>query len=100
MRIQTASAPTLVDPTPTGMDKLPGLAVPAALLRPSTWVSEIVYFPLDTALLHVARAAGCAVSDGGGMTVGQALGALELFTGWSADAGRVTAHFKQLPQQR
>jgi len=86
----------LVHATPTGMAKLPGLPLPARLLRPGLWVSEVVYFPLDTALLQMARAMGCAISDGGGMAVGQALGAFELFTGLAADAGRVEAHFHQL----
>lgn len=86
----------LVHATPTGMAKLPGLPLPASLLRPGLWVSEVVYFPLETALLQAARAAGCPISDGGGMAVGQALGAFELFTGLTADAGRVEAHFHQL----
>ncbi len=90
----------LVHATPTGMDKLPGLPLPAALLRPSLWVSEIVYFPLDTALLQAARAAGCRVADGGGMAVGQAVGAFELFTGRPANAARMDAHFRRLVAQR
>ena len=68
------------------MDKLPGLPLPAALLRPELWVAEIVYFPLETALLRAARARGCPRCDGGGMAVGQAIGAFELFTGRPADA--------------
>lgn len=83
----------LVHATPTGMAKLPGLPLDAVLLRPDLWVAEVVYFPLETALLKAARAAGCPVSDGGGMAVGQALGAFELFTGRAADAGRMRAHF-------
>jgi shikimate dehydrogenase len=90
----------LVHATPTGMDKLPGLPLPAALLRPGLWVSEIVYFPIDTALLRAARAAGCRVSDGGGMAVGQAVGAFEHFTGLQADAARMQARFLSLLQQR
>ncbi|MFO1220689.1 MAG: shikimate dehydrogenase [Burkholderiaceae bacterium] len=86
----------LIHATPTGMDKLPGLPLPAALLRRELWVSEIVYFPLETALLKVARAAGCAVCDGGTMAVGQAVGAFELFTGREPDADRVRRHFLQL----
>ena len=78
------------------MDKRPGLPLPAALLRPGLWVSEIVYFPLDTALLQAARAAGCRVADGGGMAVGQAVNAFRLFTGRSADAARMDAHFRRL----
>jgi shikimate dehydrogenase len=55
---------------------------------------EIVYFPLETALLKAARARGCRVADGGGMAVGQAVGAFELFTGRPADAARMDAHFR------
>lgn len=90
----------LIHATPTGMDKLPGLPLPEALLRPELWVSEIVYFPLETALLKAARARGCAVSDGGGMAVGQALGAFRLFTGREADPARVDAHFRSMVEAR
>ena len=86
----------LVHATPTGMAKLPGLPLAASLLRPALWVAEIVYFPLETALLQAARAAGCRVVDGGTMAVGQALGAFELFTGRVADASRIDAHFRRL----
>jgi shikimate dehydrogenase len=86
----------LVHATPTGMDKLPGLPLDATLLQPSMWVSEVVYFPLETALLRAARARGCATCDGGTMAVGQAIGAFELFTGRRADAARVDALFRRL----
>ena len=46
----------LIHATPTGMDKLPGLPLPAELVRADLWVSEVVYFPLETALLKLARA--------------------------------------------
>lgn len=91
-----ASAQGLVHATPTGMAHSPGLPLAAALLKPSLWVSEIVYFPLETELLRAARAAGCATLDGGSMAVGQALGAFRLFTGRNADAARVERHFRQL----
>ena len=90
----------LIHATPTGMSKLPGLPLDAALLRPDLWVSEVVYFPLETALLRAARSAGCAVADGGGMAVGQAIGAFELFTGRRADPERVAAHFRRLVAER
>lgn len=90
----------LVHATPTGMDKLPGLPLPAGLLHPGLWVSEIVYFPLETALLQAARARGCRVADGGGMAVGQAVGAFEHFTGLQADAARIDAHFRRLVAER
>ena len=67
------------------MDKLPGLPLANALLRRSMWVSEVVYFPIETELLKAARAAGCATVNGGTMAIGQAVGAFELFTGLRAD---------------
>lgn len=91
-----SDATGLIHATPTGMAKLPGLPLDAALLRPGLWVAEVVYVPLETALLRAARAAGCPVSDGGGMAVGQAVGAFELFTGRPADAVRMRAHFLQM----
>ena len=90
----------LIHATPTGMAKLPGLPLDAALLRTDLWVAEVVYFPLETALLKAARALGCRVSDGGGMAVGQAVGAFELFTGRPADPARVRAHFLDMVASR
>ncbi|MBN8941194.1 MAG: shikimate dehydrogenase [Rhizobiales bacterium] len=86
----------LVHCTPTGMDKYPGLPLPAELLRPELWVAEIVYFPLETALLRVARQVGCRTLDGGGMAVFQAVEAIRLFTGITPDHQRMLAHFAEL----
>ncbi|MDO9361235.1 MAG: shikimate dehydrogenase [Polaromonas sp.] len=86
----------LIHATPTGMDKLPGMPIAASLLRPSLWVSEIVYFPINTALLQAAHAAGCPTVDGGAMAVGQAVGAFELFTGLQAGEQRMGQHFRTL----
>jgi shikimate dehydrogenase len=94
------NASGLVHATPTGSDHSPGMPLPAALLAPNLWVSEIVYFPLHTELLEAARAAGCAVSDGGGMAVGQAIDAFRLFTGREADVARVERHFRRLVAAR
>jgi len=90
----------LVHATPTGMDKLPGTPVDVELLRSHLWLSEIVYFPLETALLKAARERGLATVDGGTMAVGQALGAFELFTSRRADAARMDAHFRRLVAAR
>ncbi len=88
-----AEADGLVHCTPTGMAAHPGLPLPAALLRPALWVAEIVYFPLETELLRVARALGCRTLDGGGMAVFQAVEAFRLFTGITPDAERMLRHF-------
>ena len=92
--IQDASG--LIHATPTGMAKYPGLPLPAALLQPRHWVAEIVYFPLETELLRVARAKGCRTLDGGGMAVFQAAGAFHLFTGVEPDAARMLQHFASM----
>ncbi len=84
----------LIHATPTGMAKLPGLPLPAGLLRPALWVSEVVYVPLETELVKAARAAGCAVMHGGHMNVGQAALGFRLFTGREADAARMEALFR------
>jgi shikimate dehydrogenase len=60
------------------------------------WVSEVVYFPIETELLKMARAMGCRTMDGGVMAVGQAIGAFELFTGLKADPARMEQHFRRL----
>lgn len=86
----------LIHATPTGMDKLPGLPLDVGLLRPDLWVSEVVYFPLETALLKAARAVGCPTADGGGMAVGQAVGAFSLFTGLTPDTLRMDAHLRAM----
>jgi shikimate dehydrogenase len=91
-----AAADGLINATPLGMAKYPGQAVPEAMLRPAHWVADIVYFPLETALLASARAKGCRVLSGGGMAVFQAVEAFRLFTGTAPQPERMLAHFRQL----
>ncbi len=90
------SASGLIHATPTGMANYPGLPLDADLLDPRHWVAEIVYFPLETALLAQARRRGCRTLDGGGMAVFQAVGAFRLFTGLEPDAARMLDHFKAM----
>lgn len=91
-----AAADGLVNTSPVGMAKLPGLPLPAELLHPGLWVAEIIYFPLETELLRHARALGCRTLDGGTMAVFQAVKAFELFSGRTANAERMQAHFAEL----
>lgn len=86
----------LIQATPVGMLKHPGMPLPEALLRSSLWVSEIVYVPLETALIKAARRIGCRTVDGGHMNVGQAVRGFKLFTGLDADAARMETHFRSL----
>ena len=60
-RTSTRPSPTregVVNATPIGMYGHPGSAVPADLLRDDLWVSDVVYFPLETELVATARGAG------------------------------------------
>jgi shikimate dehydrogenase len=88
-----ATADGLINTTPIGTAKYPGLPLPAALLRPDLWVAEIICFPMETELLRTAHALGCRTLDGGGMVVFQAVEAFRLFTGIKPDAERMLQHF-------
>ncbi|WP_372833980.1 shikimate dehydrogenase [Puniceibacterium confluentis] len=88
-----AQADGIVNASPVGMAKLPGLPLSASLITPRHWVADIVYFPLETELLATARAKGCAVLPGSGMALYQAVRAFELFTGLPADPQRMQATF-------
>lgn len=90
-----ASADGIVNATPIGMAKSPGLPIAAEAIRASHWVAEIVYFPLETAFLAAARAKGCRTVDGMGMAVKQAADAFGIFTGLPADGARMMASFAQ-----
>jgi shikimate dehydrogenase len=89
----------MVNATPVGMAKFPGMPLPAELLSRELWISEIVYFPLETELLRAARARGCRTLAGDGMAVFQAVEAFRLFSGRTADAERMLAHFAELTRR-
>jgi len=91
-----AGADGMIHATPTGMTRYPGLPLPEPLLRPDLWVAEIVYFPLETALLRAAARLGCRTLGGGGMAVFQAAEAFRLFTGLMPDHQRMLRHFSDI----
>jgi quinate/shikimate dehydrogenase (NAD+) len=66
------------------------------LLHPDLWVADVVYRPLDTALLRAALQAGCRVCDGGHMAVHQATEAFALITSITPDTERMSRHFRSL----
>ncbi len=91
-----ATSAGLVNATPNGMAAHPGPPVPLELLRSDLWLADIVYRPLDTALLVAARLAGCTVLSGAGMAVHQAADAFELITGLPADRAAMLRDFDEL----
>ena len=87
-RVGTAAdigaAAIVVNATSVGMgtDELP---LDPDRLRPGQVVADLVYHPLDTALLRAARGAGCTTVDGLGMLVHQAVRQQVLWTGVRPD---------------
>ncbi|PXY36624.1 shikimate dehydrogenase [Prauserella flavalba] len=93
---ELARADGIVNATPIGMTGHPGLPFDTAALESRHWVADVVYRPLDTALLVAARAKGCRVLDGGAMLVAQAARTLALLTGATPDLGRMRRHLRTL----
>ena len=92
-RLDMASG--IVNASPVGMYGYAGTPFAPTLLSPAHWVADIVYFPRETELLRAAKNSGCRTVDGSGMVVFQAARAFELFTGLTADRGRMLAEFER-----
>lgn len=85
----------IVNATPMGMAKFPGMPIGGDAISPHHWVADIVYFPLQTELLASARAKRCRTLEGRGMAIHQAAGAFEIFTGRAADLPRMQSAFEE-----
>ena len=84
----------IVNATPVGMEKYPGLPIRPELLTRDHWVAEIVYFPSKTELVRRALALGCRTLTGTGMAIGQAARSFELFAGVTANRAAMSEHFE------
>lgn len=76
-----AGSDLIVNTTSLGMQGQPPLELDLAGLRPGTIVDDIVYVPLETALLAQARARGGVPVDGLGMLLHQAIPGFERWFG-------------------
>ena len=85
----------LVNATPVGMLGIPGNPIPVDAIAPDHWVADIIYTPLETELIKVARAKGAKVMGGAGMCVHQAAETFRLFTGLSPDVHRMHRVFAE-----
>lgn len=83
----------LVNTTSLGMHRQPALNVDVGRLPPHAVVSDLVYVPLETALLAAARARGLRTADGLGMLLHQAVRGFEL---WFHRRPQVTAELRAL----
>jgi shikimate dehydrogenase len=91
--IATRDIDGIVNATPMGMAAHPGIPIDASLVEARHWIADIVYFPLETELLRIARMKGCRTLDGSGMVVAQAARAFEIITGCPADQERMKRSF-------
>jgi len=100
LRAELPAACGLVNATQVGMLGFPGNPIAPDLIRPQHWVADVIYTPLETELLTAARAKGCRVMNGGGMSVHQAVAAFRLWTGLDADVERMRATFARAAAAR
>jgi shikimate dehydrogenase len=88
-----AGADLLVNCTSLGMTGKPALQIDLGPLKPSAVVYDVVYVPLETALLAAARARGHRTVDGLGMLLQQAgFG----FRKWFGGEPKVTTELREL----
>jgi shikimate dehydrogenase len=78
-----ADAALIVNTTSLGMTGQPPLSIDLSRLTPPTVVTDIVYKPLETDLLRIAREAGCETVDGLGMLLHQAVPGFERWFGYT-----------------
>ena len=95
-----AGAEGVANATPIGMAGFPGNPVPPEALRPHHWVADVIYSPMETALIKSGRAVGARVLTGGGMCVYQAVDAYRLLTGRDPDAARMRKVFERALAER
>ncbi len=88
----------ILNATPMGMANHPGQAISLNDVVVRRWVGDIVYFPLQTALLRDATRRGLHVMTGKGMAVGQAAETFKLFTGRDPDYALMAQHFHNITQ--
>jgi shikimate dehydrogenase len=83
----------LVNTTSLGMKGQPALDIDVNLLSGEAIVADLVYVPLETALLQAARARGLKTADGLGMLLHQAVRGFEL---WFGQRPEVTPELRAL----
>ncbi len=83
LKEEIASSVLLINATGVGMKPLEGITyIPdTSFFRPELVVLDIVYAPRETALLKLAKSAGCRTLNGLGMMLFQGAAAFEMWTG-------------------
>ena len=88
LKEEMASSYLFTNATGVGMKPLEGITyIPdASFFRPDLIVTDVVYSPHETAMLKMARKAGCKTMNGQGMMLFQAIAAIELMLGQRVDS--------------
>ena len=83
LKEEIASSVLLINATGVGMKPLEGITyIPdTSFFRPDLVVLDIVYAPRETALLKLAKSAGCRTMNGLGMMLFQGAAAFKMWTG-------------------
>ena len=98
--IELPAACGIVNATPVGMLGFPGNPIAPDAIRSHHFVADVIYTPLETELIKLARAKGARVLGGSGMVIHQAVAAFRLFTGLDADVGRMRRVFARAAAAR
>lgn len=88
LKAEMADSYLFTNATGVGMKPLEGITyIPdASFFRPDLIVTDVVYSPHETAMLKMARKAGCKTMNGQGMMLFQAIAAIELMLGQRVDS--------------
>ena len=94
--LQEPIADVLIQTTPVGMiPRKEECPIPKQILRKGMVVMDIIYNPLETTLLSVARARGCVAINGLSMFVHQGAEQFRLWTGLDAPISAMTRAVEQ-----
>lgn len=86
----------LINCTPVGHNKSPGIPLAAELIGPQSWAFDAVYTPMDTEFLIAAHKQNLTIVSGFDLFFYQGLDAFEFFTGIKVEDNlSVLNHFKQ-----
>ena len=88
LKEEMASSYLFTNATGVGMKPMEGMTyIPdASFFRPELIVTDVIYSPHETAMLKMAREAGCKTMNGQGMMLFQAIAAIELMLGERVDS--------------
>ncbi len=94
--LEETTADLLIQTTPIGMTPdEEGCPIPEQILKKGMVVMDIIYNPLETRLLTMARARGCLTINGLGMFIYQGAEQFRLWTGLEAPVNAMTRAVKE-----